>query len=139
MNPNLIYYPVLAMIVLTATVLIRMFVLRVKGIKSGQVDFRYFKTYNMPTQIPPKQVQAERNFSNLFEVPVLFYTVCAFSLITQNVDHVMLTLAWSYFTLRALHSLIHLTTNKIIPRMSLYGLSWIVLMIMAIKLGLMVA
>lgn len=133
------YYPVLAMIVLTFVVLLRMFALRVSGIKSRKVDVRYFKTYNMPTQIPPKQVQTERNFTNLFEVPVLFYTVCAFALITRNVDYMMYTLAWSYVALRALHSFIHLTSNKLIPRMSFYGLSWIVLMIMAVKLGLMVS
>ncbi len=135
MNPNLIYFPVLAMIILTFAVLIRMFLMRVKGVKEGTVEFNYFKTYDATTTLPTHMVQATRNFTNLFEVPTLFYIVCSFALITKQVDQVMLSLSWAYVALRVLHSFIHLTINKIKPRMTTYALSWIVLLVMSVRLG----
>lgn len=140
MNPNLIYYPCFALLLLSAMVLVRMFLTRVQGIKSGQVDFRYFKTYNHAEKdLPILMTQASRNFTNLFEVPTLFYMVCAFSLITQQVDGFFLWLAWIYVALRYMHSIIHLTNNKIMPRMAVYGLSWIVLIIMGVILAFRIA
>lgn len=135
MNQNLIYFPCLAMLILSAIVLVRMFLTRVNAIKKGSVDFRYFKTYNEARDLPVTMLQASRNFSNLFEVPTLFYMVCAFALATQNVDEVMLWEAWLYVGLRYVHSMIHLTSNKIMPRMSFYALSWVVLLAMGISLG----
>lgn len=136
MNQNLIFYPCFALLLLSVIVLLRMFLTRVSAIKSGRVDFRHFKTYETAnTNLPTQMTQASRNFTNLFEVPTLFYMVCAFALITQNVDGIFLWLAWVYVAFRYLHSVIHLTSNKIIPRMSAYGLSWIVLVIMGFILA----
>lgn len=136
MNQNLIYYPCFALLILSALVLIRMFLTRVFAIKSGTVDFRYFKTYNAADgQLPMQMVQASRNFTNLFEVPTLFYMVCAFALITQHVDEIFLLMAWLYVALRYLHSAIHLTNNKITPRMTTYFFSWVVLVGMGITLA----
>lgn len=137
MNPHLIYYPVLAMIILTFSVLIRLFILRVKSLREGSVDIRYFKTYDLPATLPVLQTQAARNFTNLFEVPTLFYVVCAFILVMNQVDQVFLILAWTYVAVRAFHSFIHITSNKINPRMISYTLSWIVLLVMAIRLALL--
>ena len=135
MNQNLIYFPCMAMLLLSAMVLIRMFLTRVMAVKKGNVDFRYFKTYDDARNLPHSMLQASRNFTNLFEVPTLFYMVCAFALITMNVDSLFLWQAWLYVGLRYIHSLIHLTHNKITPRMSVYALSWIVLLSMGISLG----
>lgn len=112
-----------------------MFLTRASAVKKGTVDFRYFKTYNEAKDLPIPMLLASRNFTNLFEVPTLFYMVCAFALITQNVDGILLWEAWLYVALRYIHSVIHLTSNKIMPRMSVYGFSWVVLLAMGISLG----
>ncbi len=135
MNQNLIYFPCLALLLLSAIVLVRMFLTRASAVKKGTVDFRYFKTYNEAKDLPIPMLLASRNFTNLFEVPTLFYMVCAFALITQNVDGILLWEAWLYVALRYIHSVIHLTSNKIMPRMSVYGFSWVVLLAMGISLG----
>lgn len=122
------------MLILSAGILIKMFVGRLNAVKSGEVDIKYFKTYNQGTP-PHKMLQADKNFSNLFEVPTLFYMVCLFTLATFKVDHLMLGLAWLYVFCRYVHSFVHVTSNKIIPRMMSYGMSWLVLLAMAIKLA----
>jgi hypothetical protein len=127
------------MLILSALVLLRLGYLRQKDIRNKTVDFRFFKTYNNGASEPMFSAQASRNFTNLFEVPTLFYMVCAFALITRSVDDSFLVLAWSYAILRYAHTLIHLTANKIIFRMSVYTLSWIVLVIMGTQLFFRVA
>lgn len=139
MNPNVIFFPCLALLVWTFLILLRMAALRFQSVRRGDVNFRYFKTYSTGETVPPKDLQASRNFTNLFEMPTLFYMVCAFSLITKSVDQVMLSLAWTYVILRMIHSLIHITVNKIMYRMTFYALSCAVLFIMAIRLGHMLS
>lgn len=128
MNQNLIFFPCFAMLILTTLVLLRMFVLRVKAVKNGSLDIRYFKTYDMQIPKPHLMEQASRNFTNLFEVPTLFYMVSAFALMTHNVDSLIYRAAWAYVILRFIHSFIHLTNNNIRARMGVYALSWLVLL-----------
>ena len=134
MNQNLMYYPCFAMLVLSGIVLIKMFRLRVAAVKRGDIKVNYFKTYNAgsPTH---QMLQADRNFTNLFEVPTLFYMLCLFGVVTFKVDHFLLGAAWFYVFCRYLHSIIHITSNKIAPRMGIYALSWIALIVMGIKLA----
>lgn len=139
MNQNLIYFPCFSLLILSALVLLRLGYLRQKAIRNKSVDFRFFKTYNNGSSEPALSAQASRNFTNLFEVPTLFYMVCAFALITSNVDDTFLILAWVYAILRFCHSLIHLTTNKIFFRMGIYALSWIVLVVMGTQLFFRIA
>jgi hypothetical protein len=96
MNQNLIYYPCFSLLILSALVLLRLGYLRQKAIRNKSVDFRFFKTYNNGSTEPALSAQASRNFTNLFEVPTLFYMVCAFALITRSVDDTFLVLAWGY-------------------------------------------
>lgn len=134
MNQNLMYFPCLAMLLLTFIVLLRMFVLRISAVKNKDIEIKYFKTYSAGNP-PMLMVQADRHFSNLFEVPVLFYMVCVFSVITFHVDSKMLLAAWIYVFFRVIHAFIHLTSNKLNPRMLTYAFSWIVLLYMGLNLG----
>jgi hypothetical protein len=135
MNPNWIYFPCLALMFLSFGVMIRMFLMRVAAVKDKKIDVRYFKTYDFGENPPALMTQAGRNFTNLFEVPTIFYMVCVFALITHSVDTMMIVAAWVYVILRCAHSAIHLTTNKIATRMMIYGVSWVVLLYMGIMVG----
>ena len=45
----------------------------------------------------------------------------------------LLWLAWTYVALRVAHSLIHLTTNNVMHRLTLFGISNVVLVTMWIR------
>jgi hypothetical protein len=135
MNQNYIFFPCLGMLILSNIVLMKMFFTRVEAVKNGTVDIRFFKTYDLQGNNPKLMTQASRNFTNLFEVPTLFYMVCAFALITKNVDGIMYSSAWAYTIIRCAHSLVHTTSNKIGQRMGLYSMSLIVLLFMGLLLG----
>ncbi len=130
MNQNLIIFPCFALFVLTGTVLVKMFLTRVRSIKSGEIDPRYFKTYAGNVELPKHAVYLSRNLTNLFEAPTLFYVLSLFILFTQALDATLLTLAWLYVASRTFHTFIHITKNKIMPRLIIYAIGWIILLIM---------
>lgn len=77
-----------------------------------------------------QNIQSADHFRNLFEVPVLFYALCAFLAITELTTLLMLACAWGFVLLRAAHTYIHLTHNKVIRRFQVFVASTIVLYVM---------
>ena len=77
-----------------------------------------------------KRVQASDNFRNLFEVPVLFYALCAVLASAQHVSPFFVIGAWLYVALRCIHSAIHLTYNRVTHRFAVYVLSTAVLFVL---------
>jgi hypothetical protein len=112
-----------------------MFFTRVQAIKDGKVKISNFRTLNNLDNAPEKMLQASRNFTNLFEVPTLFYVVAVFTVITFQVNYFTLALAWLYVIFRIFHSLVHLTSNNVKTRMFFYTLSWLALFIHATYLA----
>jgi hypothetical protein len=87
---------------------------------------------------PPRPAQCANAFTNQFELPVLFYAVVAFALITSRVDIVMLILAWLFVLSRLLHAYIHTTTNDVGSRFKAYAVGVFVLMAMWIHFAVSV-
>jgi len=77
-----------------------------------------------------QNVQSADHFRNLFEVPVLFYALCGFLAITGLTTLFLLACAWGYVVLRAAHTYIHLTSNKVVRRFQVFVASTIVLYVM---------
>lgn len=77
-----------------------------------------------------QNVQSADHFRNLFEVPVLFYVLCGFIAITSSTNLLLLACAWGFVFLRALHTYIHLTHNKVVRRFQAFVASTIVLYVM---------
>lgn len=102
---------------------------RVRGIRSGQVKMRYFKTLQdgEPTEAMTK---ASRHFINLFEVPVLFYVVCLAAVALQIQSPWLLPLAWIFVAMRTLQAIVHLGPNKVVLRMSVYFLGFFAVLAM---------
>lgn len=130
-----IYYPCFMMLILTFIVLGIMFKRRVSALRSKTIKMSHFKIYDKMDSAPEAMLVASRNFSNLFEMPVLFYMVCLFGLVTMKITLSFYLCAWGYVVLRYLHSYVHLTSNNIMLRMNLYALSVLTLLAMAIELA----
>jgi hypothetical protein len=70
------------------------------------------------------------NFTDLLEMPVLFYVICLMLFVANRVDSLFLYLAWIYVGLRALHSIVHLTYDNMRHRMALFALSNLMVLVM---------
>jgi hypothetical protein len=133
MNSHLLVYPMFALVVLTLSVLFRLFRARVRAVKSGEVSATYFRTYQDGAE-PAASAKLSRHFTNLFEAPVLFYVVCLAAMVTNQVSVVLLVLAWAYVVARAVHTFIHTGSNRLQQRIAVYFISWLVLLVMWIVL-----
>lgn len=122
---NLVY-PLFAMFLLSAVVLITMFRTRVRAVKSGQIKAGYFKTYE-GVNLPEDVIKTARHFSNLFETPVLFYVICIVGIIFSVESMLFIALAWAYVVARSIHAYIHIGRNKLPLRMLTYTLSWLIM------------
>ena len=51
-------------------------------------------------------------------------------MVTQQGSGAIVWLAWAYVGCRVIHSVVHLGSNKIMPRMTIYAVSWAMLIAM---------
>jgi hypothetical protein len=70
--------------------------------------------------VPTAAIQANRNYMNLLELPVLFYVACLIAYASQAPSAYLITLAWVYVGLRVVHSLIHVTYNQVMHRFAAF-------------------
>lgn len=129
LSPNHILYPVFAMFILVAAVLLRMRSMRFAAVRNKDVRASYYRAYQGDDEPEPLRVIA-RHFSNLFEVPVLFYVGAIMTYITHQVSYWLVFCAWTYVVLRYMHTYIHLTSNNVIVRFSVYFASGFILTVM---------
>jgi len=89
---------------------------------------------NRPT-VPAPVSLPNRNYMNLLELPVLFYVICVLAYVAQVAAPLALPLAWGYVGLRIVHSLIHISYNKVLHRFMAFALSNVVLVVLWIVVG----
>ena len=135
--PTAILLPVIALVLLTAIVWVRLYVERIRELRRRGIDPQSLATAASAAQTL-QSVQAADNFRNLFEVPVLFYALCAVLAFTQSVSPLFVMGAWLYVALRYIHSFIHLTYNRVIHRFTVYVLSTVILFVLWGVLGVQV-
>ena len=135
MDSNQLIFPMFAMVLLTFSVVARLFFARRKSVAEGKVNAEYFKVYQGGAE-PEASAQLARHFANLFEAPVLFYAVVAFALITKGADTLMIVLAWLFVLTRIVHAAIHIGPNKVRWRSPAFALGFAIVVIMWIKLFL---
>ncbi len=124
-----ILLPPTALAFISAFVFGRLYRDRIAEMRSRRIHPQHLAS-SKQVQETLQNVAASDHFRNLFEVPVLFYALCGFLAITQLSNHLLLACAWGYVALRAAHTYVHLTSNKVIRRFQLFFASSIVLYLM---------
>tara|TARA_R110001592_G_scaffold363323_1_gene683975 strand:+ start:71252 stop:71674 length:423 start_codon:yes stop_codon:yes gene_type:complete len=126
--------PMLGMMILTLLVWVSMFIQRVSFARSNNIDIEDFKTpADVQALMPGDESAASNNFKNLFELPVIFYSICIYLIVTLQVDSLYMNCAWAFLVLRVLHSFVHCSYNRVAHRFALYILSGIALWIMVVR------
>lgn len=134
MNQVAILYPVFVQVLLTLAVGAAMAVARMRAIAT----YRQANPGASLRQLtwPEDAAKRSANYSNLFELPVLFYAVVAFALITRGADLMMIVLAWLFVITRLIHSAIQVGPNKIRWRSPVFGVGYLIILLMWLKLFL---
>jgi hypothetical protein len=134
MSDNRLIYPMLALVLLTAGVLVVLFRSRVRMVREGLAPVSYFRVFQGSPE-PEFAVKPARHFMNLFEAPTLFYVACLAAMVTHVTDAAVVGLAWGYVAARCVHAFVHLGSNRVRYRMRAYFVSWILLMAMWIYIA----
>lgn len=139
MNQVAILYPVFVQAFLTLAVGALMAVARAKALAAmdrqrGTPDLALGRI-----SWPEDAAKRAASYSNQFELPVLFYAVVAFALITKCADLVMIVLAWAFVLSRIVHAAIHVGPNKVRWRSPAFAAGFVIVLAMWIKLFLHVA
>lgn len=74
-----------------------------------------------------EDTRAADNFNHLFELPVLFYALCAVAISAGHVPGWLVVLAWIFVLLRSIHSIIQCSYNKVMHRFIAFLLGFFLL------------
>jgi hypothetical protein len=121
-----ILLPPTVLALLTAVVFGRMYKDRIAEMRARRIHPQKLASAKN-VQETLENVASADNYRNLFEAPVLFYALCGYLAVTQLTTVLLLACAWGYVLLRAAHTFVHLTSNKVIRRFQLFFASSIVL------------
>ena len=121
-----IFLPGFALVALTFIVWCRLYVERLGQMRRDRIRPQSVATSaQMSAKLP--DTRAADNFRNLFELPVLFYFALVVAAMSGQTGALVTGLAWAFVVLRAVHSLIHCSYNRVMHRFSVYLLSALVL------------
>lgn len=129
MSNTAIYLPGLVMVGVTFAVWLRMYSMRIGQMKRERIHPQSVAT-SAEAAARLTDSRAADNFRNLFELPVLFYFALAVAAHTGLTGTAVLALAWLFVALRAWHSWIQCTYNKVMHRFKVYVAGGMVLWIL---------
>ena len=133
MEPQSIFAPFFAQMVLTFVIWVYMYARRIPFIVSSRMRPEQMTPAGFAQLSPSAVSNPSDNLKNLFELPTLFYCLCLLLYVTDRVDPVGLYAAWWFVFFRYCHSVVHCTFNHILLRFAMYALSAAALWFMVLR------
>ncbi|MBX9684139.1 MAG: MAPEG family protein [Hyphomicrobium sp.] len=128
MTDATLLYPVFALIALAVVLHAMMGRARVGSLKRGEVKIQDI-ALGQPNWTA-RATQIANAYHNQLQLPVLFYVLVAFILITRANDIFFVALAWVFVLFRYLHAYIHTTSNDLNKRFPAFAAGAAVLLTM---------
>ena len=79
---------------------------------------------------PGETAQIGNAFNNQFQMPLLFFVLVIFTLMTGKQDYLFIICEWLFVLLRLGHAYVHVTSNNVPRRFQLYVAGTLLLMLM---------
>lgn len=114
-------YPMFMLVMLTYVIMLITVRARMGSVRSGALPVSYYALME-GDNIPEFIHKTSRHFSNLFEMPLLFYTAGVLYIALGLTDPLPITLAWGFVLARVVHSCIHLGYNNVLHRLIAFGI-----------------
>lgn len=128
MNSNLIFFPVLAQIVLTLYVFILLAAAKKKAVRDGEVNEARRSLHD---DAWPSSVQKiNNNIRNQFEIPILFYVLCVVLWASNGVSIVSLIVASLFVVTRCFHVYVHTGSNFVPLRRKVYTVGFALVIVL---------
>lgn len=134
MNNVPILYPMLALVALTFIIAGVMFRRRVGAMKAKRIHPQKVALSGQMAALVD-DTRASDNFRNLFETTTMFYAVILTIFVAKLPIGTYVILAWVYVAARAVHSIIHCTSNVVMRRFYAFLASMVTLLVMWIMVA----
>jgi hypothetical protein len=125
--------PVIALIAWTLLVWVWMYALRIPAMTAANIDADDAKHPGSLDALPSKVRAVADNYNHLHEQPTVFYALAFYTHLVGAADTANVNLAWTYVTLRVIHSLVQNTANKVMLRFSVFCLSSLTLIAITVR------
>ena len=124
-----IYGPILALLVLTFSLLIRAATKRIVAVRKKQLNYKIVQNLDY-REMPQDILLAGRSYDNQFQQPILFTILLGFLSFHSIEALIWMIAAWSYVALRFWHAFEHISARNLKRRTYAFGLSALLLMAM---------
>jgi hypothetical protein len=125
--------PALALIILSLIVWIWMYATRIPAMQKARINPQDARFPGSLDVLPDSARQVADNYNHLMEQPTIFYALVFYIYLSGGQDTLYIWLAWAYVALRVVHTLIQCTGNIVNLRFTVFSLSTLVLMAMAVR------
>ena len=136
-----ILQPVVALAAWTMVMWVWMYLTRIPTMNKAGIDATNLVGSNgasLREKLPETVSWKADNYNHLHEAPTVFYAVALVLAMIGQGDGLNATLAWAYVGLRVAHSLVQVTSNRVVIRFALFALSSLVLMALVLHAALAV-
>jgi hypothetical protein len=127
LSTDVLVWPMLAQVLLSALIAVRMGFLRWStGARDGIRTYEVATRSKMAARMPSLENTSD-SFQNQFETPLLFLVAMLLAMQLGIADLPLLVMAWMWVLLRHIHAAIHLTYNRVRHRFRAFAASLLVL------------
>lgn len=136
-NDMTMLQPAAALMCWTFVIWFRLYFVRLRTMRQKRIHPQKMATRQARNAlvISDRELQTSDNFQNLFELPVIFYAACLMAYLLQDVSDLSLMLAWSFVGMRIVHSVIHVTYNRVTHRSFAYLIGGLLLLALVLRLA----
>lgn len=131
MSVQAVLLPVFALVALLYFLTARMALTRVGAVKAGEVKVKEVALGQ--NAWPTKVAQTGNAYANNLQLPILFYAIVAFSMLTKKDDLLFVVMSWLFVASRYAHAYVHVTSNHVPTRFNMFaagvlilGLMWVI-------------
>ncbi len=134
-NPQWIFIPVLAHLLLVFALFIKLGIEKSKAVKARQVDRAEAALDNRVW--PEAVMKVSNNIDNQFQVPMLFYALSFIAYLTEDANALMIGLLAAFVLSRYIHAYIHTSSNHVPHRFRAFLVG--ILILLALTLWQLIA
>ncbi|MFT4095610.1 MAG: MAPEG family protein [Rhodoblastus sp.] len=128
MSVQAVLLPVFALVALLFVLLARMALMRVGCIRRGETKLRDIALGQ--NAWPTKVAQVSNAYANNLQLPLMFYALVAFAMLTKKDDFLFVVMSWLFVASRYAHAFVHITSNNVLTRFNMFALGVLVLGVM---------
>jgi hypothetical protein len=134
MSVESILAPVFVQVALIFLLLFYMGGLRYGALRRG--DVRMGDIAINQNNWPPQVVQAGNAYNSQFQLPLLFFVLVILAYLFKKADLLFVLMSWIFVVSRILHAFVHVTSNRVQTRFTIFAVGAVVLLIMWIIFAL---